>query len=168
MQFARGFKRFGENAARADKQNIGRAADNSVGSIASRGGACRCTAGCRISFGGLFKQNAASAPYALRKLGLFAGARRFRIAYNNRRVLFECPVKTQFQFLLRSRRQKRYVRNRAQKRNIEDSLMRFAVAGHGPRTVEHTYDRKILQRDIVNKLIDGALNKGRINRCDGL
>ena len=70
----------------------------------------------------------------------------------------------QFVFVLR--RHDRHIGQAAQVGEIEDAVMGAAVVPGEPGAIHREDDRQTLHADIVNDLIVGALQKGRIDRAD--
>ena len=56
-----------------------------------------------------------------------------------------------------------HIRDARQIGKVENALMRLAVASHQSRPVDCKNDRKILKTDIMENLVVGSLQEGRIH-----
>ena len=89
-----------------------------------------------------------------------------RIAHGGGAVVHEARVEQLPRFVFVRRRHDEHVRNAAQIAQIERAGMRGAVFADQSGAIDREQHVEILQRDIVNQLIVGALQECRINRDD--
>ena len=66
------------------------------------------------------------------------------------------------------RRHQNHVRHASQVGNIQQSMMRRAVTSGNPAAIQAELDVQVLNADIVNQLIERALQKRRVDRADRL
>ena len=72
------------------------------------------------------------------------------------------------QLVLVLRRADDHVRHDARVRDVEHALVRLAVIADETGAVDADRHRQRLQRDVVDELIERALQEGRVNVDDGL
>ncbi len=83
-----------------------------------------------------------------------------RIANGRRRIEGEARVEHLAAFILVGGRHYRHVRHAAQVRKIEGAEVRRAVGADDARAIDREDDRQVLQRDVVDQLVVGALQEG--------
>jgi hypothetical protein len=108
----------------------------------------------------------AGAERDLGHLGLDRDARAgaARIANGDRMVLQERGVERLAALVLVGRRQHADVRDAAQVGDVERAGVGRAVGADQAAAVEREDDRQVLDRDVVDQLVVGALQEGRVDR----
>jgi hypothetical protein len=100
-------------------------------------------------------------------LDLYAGAGAARVADEAGAGEVEARVQHVDEFVLVLGLHDRGVGHAAEIGEVEEAVVRGAVVGREAGAIHAEGDRQVLQRDVVNDLIVGALEEGRVNRADG-
>ena len=87
-----------------------------------------------------------------------------RIAHGGRAIERHGGVEHLPALVLVGRRHHHHVRDAAQVGEVERALVRRAVAAHEAAAVDRERHRQVLQRDVVDQLVVGALQERRVDR----
>jgi hypothetical protein len=91
-----------------------------------------------------------------------------RVAHHEGFAGLDRRVEDMLQLVLVLGRGDRHVRNHAAVRDVEDALVRLSVVADQPRPVDADRHRQVLERDVVDELVEGALEERRVDRHDRL
>ena len=95
-----------------------------------------------------------------------AGRRAAREAQREGQPALDRGGEQVLELVLVARRRDHEVRDRAQVGEVEGAVVGRAVAADEPGAVEHEGDRQLLERDVVDDLVEGALQERRVDRAD--